>query len=81
MQFTFLGTGTSQGVPVITCKCEVCQSTNFKDKRTRTSLMIQSAKTTVVVDSGPDFRSQMLREKVDVYKRQLLKRVLRLLFF
>ena len=64
MKFTFLGTGTSQGVPVITCKCEVCQSTNFKDKRTRTSLMIQSAKTTVVVDSGPDFRSQMLREKV-----------------
>lgn len=64
MKFTFLGTGTSQGVPVITCKCAVCQSQNSKDNRTRTSLMIQSKTTTVVIDTGPDFRSQMLRENV-----------------
>jgi len=64
MKFTFLGTGTSQGVPVITCKCEVCQSTNKKDNRTRTSLMIKSDTTTIVVDTGPDFRLQMLRENV-----------------
>jgi phosphoribosyl 1,2-cyclic phosphate phosphodiesterase len=64
MKYTFLGTGTSQGVPVITCKCEVCQSTNKKDNRTRTSLLIQSDTTTVVIDTGPDFRVQMLRENI-----------------
>ena len=64
MKFTFLGTGTSQGVPVITCTCEVCQSADRKDNRTRTSLMIQSETTTVVIDTGPDFRAQMLRENV-----------------
>jgi phosphoribosyl 1,2-cyclic phosphate phosphodiesterase len=63
MKFTFLGTGTSQGVPVITCTCEVCQSSDKKNNRTRTSLMIQSETTTVVIDTGPDFRFQMLREK------------------
>lgn len=65
MKFTFLGTGTSQGVPVITCHCEVCTSENKKDKRTRSSLLIQSDKTTVVIDTGPDFRYQILREKVE----------------
>ncbi|MDB5226136.1 MAG: fold metallo-hydrolase [Bacteroidota bacterium] len=64
MKFTFLGTGTSQGVPVITCTCEVCSSVDEKDHRTRTSLMIESETTTVVIDTGPDFRFQMLREKV-----------------
>ncbi|MEN9447406.1 MAG: hypothetical protein RJA25_696 [Bacteroidota bacterium] len=64
MKFTFLGTGTSQGVPVITCKCEVCTSSNSKDNRTRTSLLVQSDATTLVIDTGPDFRSQLLREKV-----------------
>lgn len=64
LKFTFLGTGTSQGVPVITCQCIVCQSTDKKDKRTRTSLMVQSNTTTIVIDTGPDFRMQMLREKV-----------------
>ena len=64
MKFTFLGTGTSQGVPVITCNCEVCTSSDFRDNRTRTSLLIQSATTTVVIDTGPDFRAQLLREKV-----------------
>ena len=64
MKFTFLGTGTSQGVPVITCKCEVCQSSDKRNNRTRTSLLIQSDTTTVVIDTGPDFRTQMLRENV-----------------
>ena len=64
MQYTFLGTGTSQGVPVITCTCEVCLSADKRNNRTRTSLMVQSAATTVVIDTGPDFRVQMLREHV-----------------
>jgi phosphoribosyl 1,2-cyclic phosphate phosphodiesterase len=61
---TFLGTGTSQGVPVIACDCEVCTSTDTHDKRLRASIMIQAEDKTVVIDSGPDFRFQMLREKV-----------------
>jgi len=64
LKVTFLGTGTSQGVPVIACNCEVCLSGNFKDKRLRSSIMIATEETTVVIDSGPDFRYQMLREKV-----------------
>lgn len=64
IRFTFLGTGTSQGIPVITCHCDVCASLDSRDKRTRTSLLIQSATTSVVIDTGPDFRQQMLREKV-----------------
>lgn len=64
MKITFLGTGTSQGVPVIACNCSVCLSKNLKDKRLRSSIMITSEETTVVVDSGPDFRYQMLRENV-----------------
>ena len=65
MKFTFLGTGTSQGVPMIGCKCAICTSTDFKDKRLRSSLMVESESHRVVIDSGPDFRQQMLREKVD----------------
>lgn len=64
MEFTFLGTGTSQGVPIIACQCEVCVSNDPKDKRLRTAGLIQSANTTVVIDTGPDFRQQMLREQV-----------------
>ncbi len=60
MRITFLGTGTSQGIPVIACNCQVCSSIDFRDKRLRTSLHIQSADTSVVIDSGPDFRQQML---------------------
>ncbi|MDA3615332.1 MBL fold metallo-hydrolase [Polluticaenibacter yanchengensis] len=65
LEFTFLGTGTSSGVPMIGCKCEVCLSTDARDKRLRSSLLVRSATTTIVVDAGPDFRQQMLRENVD----------------
>ena len=64
MKLTFLGTGTSQGVPVIACACEVCTSLNTKDNRLRTSAMLEVDEKIIVFDSGPDFRQQMLREKV-----------------
>lgn len=64
MKITFLGTGTSQGVPLIACKCEVCISANEKDKRLRSSIMVETESTTFVIDTGPDFRQQMLREQV-----------------
>lgn len=61
---TFLGTGTSSGVPMIGCECQVCLSEDKKDDRLRSSILVQSASTTLVVDTGPDFRTQMLREKI-----------------
>ena len=64
MKITFLGTGTSQGVPVIACDCAVCRSTDFHDKRLRTSVWIQVQGKSFVIDSGPDFRQQMLRANV-----------------
>lgn len=65
VKFTFLGTGTSQGIPLIGCTCEVCTSDDSKDKRLRSSLLVQSGRTTVSIDVGPDFRYQMLRAKVN----------------
>jgi phosphoribosyl 1,2-cyclic phosphate phosphodiesterase len=64
VKLTFLGTGTSQGIPLIGCDCKVCQSTDEKDKRLRTSVLIEHNRNTFVIDTGPDFRQQMLREKV-----------------
>ncbi len=61
-RLTFLGTGTSQGVPVIGCQCEVCQSTDPKDKRLRSSVALDINETSIVIDTGPDFRQQMLRD-------------------
>ena len=64
LKITFLGTGTSTGVPMVACGCEVCTSADKKDKRLRSSILVQSATTTLVVDTTPDFRYQMLRESV-----------------
>jgi phosphoribosyl 1,2-cyclic phosphate phosphodiesterase len=64
VKITFLGTGTSQGVPVIACDCKTCSSEDEHDKRLRTSLLLESDETSLLFDAGPDFRQQMLREKV-----------------
>ncbi|AHF16636.1 MBL fold metallo-hydrolase [Niabella soli] len=64
LTITFLGTGTSSGVPMIACDCVVCRSSDSKDKRLRTSILIESPATTLVVDTGPDFRQQMLTHDV-----------------
>ncbi|MCD7970138.1 MAG: MBL fold metallo-hydrolase [Alistipes sp.] len=62
---TFLGTGTSQGVPVISCPCRVCASGDPRDKRLRSSVLVESGGVVIVIDAGPDFRQQMLREDVN----------------
>ena len=61
LKITFLGTGTSTGIPMIACKCAVCTSANKKNKRLRTSILVESSTTTIVIDTTPDFRYQMLR--------------------
>ncbi len=72
MKITFLGTGTSQGVPVIGCKCEVCKSTDSKDKRLRTSAMVEVEDKRFIIDAGPDFRYQMLRAGISKIDALLL---------
>lgn len=64
MKYTFLGTGTSQGIPLIGCSCKVCLSADARDKRLRSSLLVQSATTTVLIDAGPDLRQQLLRANI-----------------
>ena len=64
MKITFLGTGTSQGVPVIACECAVCSSADKHDKRLRVSILVELEGRSIVIDSGPDFRYQMLRAGV-----------------
>ncbi|MDH4462394.1 MAG: MBL fold metallo-hydrolase [Flectobacillus sp.] len=64
MNITFLGTGTSQGVPVIACACEVCHSLDYRDKRLRVAVHIEVEGKSFVIDTGPDFRQQMLRERI-----------------
>ncbi len=61
MKLTFLGTGTSQGVPVVACRCNVCTSQDSRDKRLRTAAMVEADGVRIVIDTGPDFRTQMLR--------------------
>ncbi len=64
MNVTFLGTGTSGGIPVLTCGCEVCKSLDFRDKRLRVSVWIEVENKSFVIDTGPDFRQQALRERI-----------------
>ena len=64
MKVTFLGTGTSQGVPVIGCTCEVCTSVDFRDKRLRTSVHLSVDGKSIIIDSGPDFRQQALTNHI-----------------
>jgi len=61
---TFLGTGTSQGVPIIGCECDVCKSSDPRDKRLRASALVRWKGLTILIDAGPDFRYQMLRAGV-----------------
>lgn len=64
VKLTFLGTGTSQGIPMIACPCEVCRSDDPHDKRLRSSALVQAGGLNIVIDAGPDFRTQMLRADV-----------------
>jgi phosphoribosyl 1,2-cyclic phosphate phosphodiesterase len=64
IKVTFTGTGTSQGIPLIACGCMVCTSSNPKNKRLRTSVLVESSSTRFSIDAGPDFRQQLLREKI-----------------
>ena len=64
LKITFLGTGTSSGIPMIGCSCKVCTSTDKKDKRLRSSILVESESTAIVIDTTPDFRYQMLRANV-----------------
>jgi phosphoribosyl 1,2-cyclic phosphate phosphodiesterase len=65
MKITFLGTGTSQGVPVIACKCSICRSEDPRDNRLRSSVLVEDDGNTILIDTGPDFRQQMLRASVE----------------
>lgn len=65
MKLTFLGTGTSQGIPVVGCTCRVCASDDEKDKRLRSSVLIEKDDFSLLIDISPDFRQQMLRERLD----------------
>lgn len=72
MKVTILGSGTSQGVPVIACDCHSCTSTDPKDQRSRCAIMLTIGRENYVIDAGPDFRMQMLREKVKSLRAVLL---------
>ena len=61
LRLTFLGTGTSNGVPVLGCNCEVCTSADVRNKRFRAAVMIESSTTRILIDCGPDIRMQLLR--------------------
>ena len=64
IEITFLGTGTSQGVPIVTCQCEVCKSCDARDKRLRSSVLVKTKGKNILIDIGPDFRQQALLENI-----------------
>lgn len=64
MEIIFLGTGTSQGVPMIGCDCAVCKSADYHDKRLRSSILVKTGSFDFIIDTGPDFRTQMIRENI-----------------
>ena len=64
VKLTFLGTGTSQGVPIIGCQCAVCQSTDQRDKRLRAAAFVEYEGFKILIDAGPDFRTQMLAKGI-----------------
>lgn len=72
MKITILGSGTSQGIPVIGCECEVCRSSDTRDKRLRSSALIEIEGKKLLIDAGPDFRYQMLRAHVKDVRAILL---------
>jgi phosphoribosyl 1,2-cyclic phosphate phosphodiesterase len=72
LKLTFLGTGTSQGIPLIGCKCRVCTSEDPRDKRLRTSALLTCSGENIVIDAGPDFRQQMITHHVDTLRAILL---------
>lgn len=72
MELVFLGTGTSQGIPVIGCTCAVCTSTDPRDDRTRSSVLLRTSGRTLLIDGGPDMRQQLLRARVDQLDAVLL---------
>ena len=72
IEATLLGTGTSQGVPIIACSCDVCKSEDSRDKRLRSSILLKINGQNFVIDAGPDFRQQMLREQVNSLRAILL---------
>ncbi len=72
MKLTFLGTGTSQGIPVIGCRCEVCTSNDSKDKRLRCAALVSMEGYQILIDSGPDIRQQLLREEIDQVQAVLI---------
>lgn len=75
MKLTFLGTGTSFGVPVIGCPCEVCHSTDPRDNRLRASVLVETETTRILIDCGPDFRQQALRHPFETLDAVLLTHV------
>ena len=75
LEIEFLGTGTSTGVPVIKCDCPVCQSTDPRDNRLRTSAIVRYKGKSILIDCGPDFRTQILRASSDVIDALLLTHI------
>lgn len=64
MKITILGSGTSHGVPMIACDCDVCTSTDSRDKRLRSAILIDKNSSTILIDAGPDIRQQLLSHKL-----------------